>query len=88
MVVDVGCRNTVFNALAQSAAARVPELMALGLRRFRVELVREDGEQTARVLAAYRALLSGVLPPREAVRRAGAHEQFGVTAGTMKTISI
>lgn len=76
--VDVGCRNTVFNAQAQSAAGLVPGLLAAGVRRLRVELVRENAGETARVVAAYRALAAGELSPAEVVRRARAHEQFGV----------
>jgi U32 family peptidase len=87
VIVDVGCRNTVFNAQAQSAASLVPELRQRGVRRFRVEFVREGREDSARVLAAYRALLAGELAPAEAVRRAGVHEQFGVTRGTMRVLS-
>ena len=86
VVVDVGCRNTVFNAQAQSAASLVPRLLAQGVRRFRVEFVRESLEEAARVLSAYRELLDGRIPPAEAVRRAAVHEQFGVTRGTMKVL--
>jgi putative protease len=86
VIVDVGCRNTVFNAQAQTAAALVPRLLARGVRRFRVELVRESGEETARVIAAYAALLAGSITPAEAVRRVGVGEQFGVTRGTMRVI--
>lgn len=86
VVVDVGCRNTVFNAQAQSAASLVPQLLERGVRRFRVELVRESREETARVLAAYQELLAGRISPQEAVRRAAVHEQFGVTRGTMKVL--
>jgi putative protease len=87
VLVDVGCRNTVFNAQAQSAAALVPRLLDRGVRRFRVELVRESADETRRILTAYADLLSGRIGPRDAVRRAGAHEQFGVTRGTMRVIS-
>ncbi|MEJ7602530.1 MAG: DUF3656 domain-containing protein [Kofleriaceae bacterium] len=45
VVVDVGCRNTVFNAQAQSAASLVPALLAAGVSRFRVELVRETATE-------------------------------------------
>src|SRR5262249_23712645 len=38
VVVDAGCRNTVYNAVAQSAAEFLPLMLALGLRHFRVEL--------------------------------------------------
>lgn len=86
VVVDVGCRNTVFEARAQSAAQAVGRLRKAGVRRFRVEFVWETQAQAAAVLAAYRDLLVGKVSPAEAVRRAGAHEQFGVTAGTMRTL--
>src|SRR5207302_10472748 len=49
VLVDVGCRNTVFNAQAQSAASLVPELLARGVRRFRLELVRESAADAARL---------------------------------------
>ncbi len=81
VITDVSCRNTVFEARAQSAAALVPRLLAAGVRRFRVELVREDFAETTRVLATCRALLRGELTPREAVARVGVHEQFGVVRG-------
>jgi putative protease len=86
VIVDVGCRNTVFNARAQSAAALVPGLLAKGVRRFRVELVREAEAETRTVLAAYTELLAGRCTPADAVRRVGAHEQFGVTQGTMRVL--
>ncbi len=88
VVVDVGCRNTVFNAQAQSAAALVPELLAAGVRRLRVELVRESGAEAAALWQAYAALAAGDLTPAEVVRAARAHEQFGVTRGTMRTLPV
>ncbi len=86
VVVDVGCRNTVFNARAQSAARAVPRLLAAGVRRFRVEFVWESQPETAAVLSAYAALLAGSMSAGEVLRRVAAHEQFGVTAGTMRTL--
>lgn len=79
VIVDVGCRNTVFNAQAQSAAPLVPELLELGVRRFRVELVWESGEDTARVLRAYHELLTGRISPATTLERARVHERYGVT---------
>ena len=89
VVVDVGCRNTVFNAQAQSAASLVPELLARGVRRFRIELVRESAAEAARVFDAYAQLVAGTA--RAAPRscgRAAVHEQFGVTRGTMRTLTV
>ncbi len=79
VVVDVGCRNTVFNASAQSAAPLVPELLELGVRRFRVELVWEKAEEVTRTLQAYRKLISGELSAAAALEAASAHERYGVT---------
>ncbi|HEY4178645.1 MAG TPA: U32 family peptidase [Kofleriaceae bacterium] len=88
VVVDVGCRNTVFNAQAQSAASLVPELLARGVLRMRVELVRETAAEATRLYLAYAALAAGELAPEEVVRRAEVHEQFGVTRGTMRTLTV
>lgn len=84
VIVDVGCRNTVFNARAQSAAKLVPQLLSAGVRRFRCEFVWESMEETARTLAAYGALLRGQQTPHDVVEALRVHEQFGVTLGTMR----
>jgi putative protease len=86
VIVDVGCRNTVFNAEAQSAARLVPKLLARGVRRFRVELVRETRAQAEAVLSGWQAVLAGTLDAAALAQRVGAHEQFGVTAGTMRVL--
>ena len=80
VIVDVGCRNTVFNAVAQSAAPLVPALLERGVRRFRVEFVWERADEVARTLHAYRQLLAGTITPAAALRAAAVHEQYGVTA--------
>ncbi|HSU41541.1 MAG TPA: DUF3656 domain-containing protein, partial [Polyangiaceae bacterium] len=79
VVVDVGCRNTVFNALAQSAAPLVHELVELGVRRFRVEFVWERADEVERTLTAYRQLLRGELSAAAALEAAAVHERYGVT---------
>jgi putative protease len=86
--VDVGCRNTVFNAQAQSAAALVPELRAAGVARFRIELVRESAAEAKRLYDAYSQLVAGAIAPAEVLAIAAAHEQFGVTRGTMRTLTV
>jgi len=40
------------------------------------------------VLAAYRELARGEIAPTEVVKRAAVHEQFGVTRGTMRTLTV
>lgn len=87
VVVDVACRNTVFNARAQSAAHVVPRLLEGGIKRFRVELVWEDQATTSEVLEGWRALLAGEVAFDELNRRLATFEQFGLTAGTMQTLA-
>lgn len=79
MVVDVSCRNTMFNATAQSAAPLAAQLLDLGVRRFRVEFVWETGEQVTRTLEAYRQLLAGKITATAALDAASVHERYGVT---------
>lgn len=56
---DTGCRNTVFNATAQSGAEYVGELTAAGVRHFRVELVDEPAAVVAPLMEGYREVLAG-----------------------------
>ena len=58
VLADLGCRNTVFNAQAQSAISLLPRLRAAGVRRFRVELVDEPAAAVAPLLDAYRTALA------------------------------
>ncbi len=54
-----GGRNTVFNSEAQSAAGLVPRLLQRGVRRFRIEFVRESREEAVAVLSVCADLLAG-----------------------------
>jgi putative protease len=87
VIVDVGCRNTVFNGKAQSAARLFPALVQKGVKIFRLEFVWEDKAQTLEVLQAYRDLAGGRETPAQALLRIGALEQFGVGLGTMKVLA-
>ena len=86
VVVDAGCRNTVFNAVAQSAAEFLPRMRALGVRHFRVELLRETAEQIAPLLTHYGRVLAGVEDGRGTWRRLQALNQLGVTRGTLQLL--
>jgi putative protease len=81
---DVGCRNTLFNAVAQTGAGYFKELRAASLRNFRVELLEEDAEQTGNILRAYQALLSGKTEGADLWRSLRANAQLGVTKGTLE----
>ena len=81
---DVGCRNTLFNAVAQTGAGYFNELRAAGLRNFRVELLEEDASRTGDILRAYQALLSGATEGADLWRSLRANAQLGVTKGTLE----
>jgi putative protease len=80
---DVGCRNTLFNAVAQSGAAHYHELLAAGLRHFRVELLEESPDATRAILSSYQRLLSGDSDGAELWRELKIRSQLGVTRGTL-----
>ena len=83
LLPDVGCRNTLFNAVAQSAAQFIPEMQAAGIRHVRVELLCESPEETTRLLERYSRLLLGLEPPAQALRTLRVLNQLGVTSGTL-----
>jgi putative protease len=80
---DAGCRNTLFNAVAQTGAQFYDALFGAGLRRFRVELLEEDGAATGRLIGAYQALLRGERSGGSLWREFHAQSQLGVTRGTL-----
>src|SRR5205085_3391594 len=53
---DVGCRNTVFHALAQTGAEYAQRMLGLGVRNFRVEFLNETPEQAGLTISKYRQL--------------------------------
>jgi putative protease len=75
---DVGCRNTVFNSRPQSGASHLPQLLAMGLRHFRLELLDESPEESVRLLQAYRDALRGVTDSKQLAKTLGARDQLGV----------
>ena len=81
---DAGCRNTVFNARAQTGAEFVGRLLELGVRRFRIEFVNESPDEVATTIARYRALLRGELTGEQLWRELKLHQQLGVTRGQME----
>ncbi|HVV99978.1 MAG TPA: DUF3656 domain-containing protein, partial [Planctomycetaceae bacterium] len=83
LVADVGCRNTVFNSNAQSAAEYLPRMLELGLRHFRVELLREERPAIAPLLDRYARVIAGLDDGRTTWRSLQVLNQLGVTRGTL-----
>jgi putative protease len=86
VMVDTGCRNTVYNSVPQSAAEYLPRMVALGLRTFRVDLLRETPEQVGPLLDRYARVLSGQDDGRTAWRELRALNQLGVTRGSLQML--
>jgi putative protease len=83
LIPDVGCRNTVFNAQAQSAAEFIPKMLGMGLGQFRIELLREKGEDVGPLIERYEEILAARVEPKAAVRSLRVLNQLGVTSGTL-----
>lgn len=81
---DVGCRNTLFNAVPQTGARFITALREAGLGHFRVELLEEDRAGAARVIEWYQRLLAGTCDGDAVWRELKAQSQLGVTAGTLR----
>ena len=83
---DTGCRNTVFNNVAQSAAEYVGRMLDLGLRTFRVDLLRETPEQVGPLLDQYARVIAGRDDGRQTWRQLKVLNQLGVTRGTLQLV--
>jgi putative protease len=85
---DVGCRNTVYHAKAQSGGDFVRSFAEAGARVFRVELLDEDAAKTRAILQAYHDLIDGTAADAAAsFRRLNVVKQLGVTNGTLTVLS-
>lgn len=80
---DAGCRNTVYNALAQTGAEFQAHLASLGARHFRIDFLDESPEQVRTTLDLYRQLLRGACDGATLWRTLRAQRQLGVTRGQL-----
>jgi U32 family peptidase len=79
---DAGCRNTLFNGVAQTGAEAVQRLISLGLRQFRLEFVDESPEQLVQTLDRYSQLLRGEITGAQLWKTLKLTSQLGVTRGS------
>jgi putative protease len=80
---DLGCRNTLFNGRAQTAAEAIPQFLQAGVQDFRLELLQDSPEDTIRRVGLYQKALSGLISGREVWQREQLESQLGVTRGTL-----
>ena len=80
---DLGCRNTLFNGRAQTAAEAIPQFLKAGVQQLRLELLQDSAADTRRRVELYRQALSGAISGREVWQREQLQSQLGVTRGTL-----
>jgi putative protease len=82
---DVGCRNTLYNASAQSGAEVAEALLRAGVRHFRAELLGDDSpSEIFRLIDLYDDLLAGKVSGKEVWTTLQAVNRLGVTRGTLE----
>lgn len=84
LAADVGCRNTLFRARAQSAAPYVPRLLKAGILRYRVELLRENAAGVSALLDSYARVLAGHDAGPRMWQELQVLNQVGITRGTLE----
>jgi len=83
---DVGCRNTLFNAVPQTAAEYLPRLIAHGARHLRIEFLDDDAPHVERIIGLYQAALSGQREAKTLWRDLKASNQYGITRGPLNVL--
>jgi len=82
---DIGCRNTLYNASAQSGAEAVAPLIKLGIRMFRIELLRDASlDETTHLVRLYQSLIAGEIDGAQVWKELKADNRIGVTRGTLE----
>jgi putative protease len=84
LLADVGCRNTLFNAVPQSGAESIPELLHCGVQRFRVELLDESPDTIRHMIGLYHEVLARRVRGDTVWKTLKALNRVGVTRGTLE----
>ena len=85
---DAGCRNTVFNALAQTGAEHAARFLALGARHFRLEFLNETADTVTRTIGMYRRLLAGEITGSQLWPELKLVNRLGVTRGSQERAEV
>ena len=81
---DAGCRNTLFNARAQTGADFLHQMIGHGVNAFRIEFLNETGDEVRRTLNSYQQLLKNEITPQRLWSDLKLINQIGVTRGTLQ----
>jgi U32 family peptidase len=80
---DAGCRNTVFNGVAQTGAEYIHRLIELGVYNFRLEFVDESPAQVSQTIGYYQQLIGGQISGTELWKDLNLIARLGVTRGSL-----
>jgi putative protease len=83
VMADVGCRNTVFGAEAQTDPAAMKTWQTAGLRHFRIEFVHEPETEVAGVIECFDKYLKGVSTTDQLQTSLAAIASTGITEGSL-----
>jgi len=84
---DVGCRNTLYNAVPQTAAEFLPRLLRHGARCLRIEFLDDSPQAIERTIRLYRDVLAGERDVKVLWRELKASNQYGVTRGPLAVLT-
>ncbi|EQC44731.1 peptidase, U32 family [Bacteriovorax sp. Seq25_V] len=80
---DQECRNTMFNAVAQSAAGILPSLIDAGVKHFRVEMLDEKDDILIQKIRNYISFFENEIDTESLTKRLGTFEKFGIGSGQL-----
>jgi putative protease len=80
---DVGCRNTLYNAVPQTAAEYLPGLIGRGARHLRIEFLDDSPEAVRRTIGLYADALAGRREAGTLWHDLKASSRYGVTRGPL-----
>jgi putative protease len=83
VMADVGCRNTVFGAEAQVASRHLDQMLASGIRHYRLEFVHESADEVRRISGAFQEYFSGRIRATELDQRLRKIAPQGTTEGSL-----
>ncbi|MEB3291372.1 MAG: DUF3656 domain-containing protein [Leptolyngbya sp.] len=84
---DAGCRNTLFNGVAQTGAEYAQRLVALGAQTLRLEFLNETPAQVSRTIQQYQQLLAGEITGTQLWRSLKLESKLGVTRGPLDAMT-
>ncbi len=84
LVADIGCRNTVFGAEAQTAARHLEAWRAAGIVHYRLEFVHETAAQVTGIARAFQSALDKKTSPVQLDLHVGKFQPAGLTEGSLQ----